>query len=318
MTQEAYVHQDGADVLDFTPVAAVSAGQIIQLPDGRAGIVNTDLAASQKGSVRVSGIVTVTKTAGIVILDGGRVAWDYSANAAHFKTVNDRDLFIGAAFGDAASADTTMKVLLNVEPRYLIDMARDPATTVTVGTAAAEGFGRPKRIGGTTKFLLTATNEAQKVDIISNQAFAVGANAIVEARFNVISDGAGAAVDASIGVANATHATDADAITESLFVHLDANDANINIESDDGTTEVGATDSTVDYAEGTPVEVWFDMRDEADIQVYINGVNVLPATAFKLNAATGPLKLLTHIEKTASTDTYELDIDWLRARISGE
>ena len=315
---EGIVHQSGDDVRDYFAVAAVTGGQVVQLADGLGGVVLTDLAAGQKGSVIVRGIVTLPKTTGISLLDGGRAAWDYSANAVHFKTVNDKDFFLGSVYGDAAAADTTVKINLNAHPVYLLDLRRDPATTATVGTAAAEGFGRPKPVGGSTKFLITATNEAQKVDLMSNQAFAVTANAIVEGRINVVSDGAGTVVDVSIGIANGTHATDADQITESLFVHLDANNANINLESDDGTTEVNATDSTVDYTEGTPFEVWFDLRDESDIQIYIDGVLMLPSTVFKLNAATGPLKLLAHVEKTAATDTYELDIDWLRARIANE
>jgi predicted RecA/RadA family phage recombinase len=303
-------------MLDYTPDAAASGGEVVQLRDGRAGVITTDRAASQKGAAKTEGLFRVAKTTGIVILDGGRVYWDHSANKAHFKTANDRDFFLGTAVGDAASADEWLTVNLNVKPEYLLDAMTSPCTTAITGTAAAEGFGRPKRVGGSTKFLLTATNEAQKVDLLSNQAFAVGANAIVEAIINVVSDGSGSAVDASIGVANGTHATDADTIAESLFVHLDANNANINLESDDGTTEVAATDSTIDYTEGTPFEVWFDLRDPSDIQVYIDGVLALGSTVFKLNAATGPLKLLVHVEKTSSTDTYELDIERLSARIA--
>jgi hypothetical protein len=40
--------------------------------------------------------------------------------------------------------------------------------------------------------------------------------------------------------------------------------------------------------------------------VYINGVNALPASVFKLNAATGPMKPVAHLEKTAATDVYNI------------
>ncbi len=310
------VYKQAGNTIDYTPESAVSAGQVLQLPDGRAAVASQDIAAGELGAVQVTGIVEIAKTTGIVLLPGGKAFWDHSANKAHFKTANDRDFYAGVVQVQAASADTSVRVALNVQPVYLLDIARDPCTTAITGTAAAEGFGRPKRVGGSHKFLITATNEAQKVDLLSNQGFAPSANAIVEARINVVSDGSGSAVDVSVGVANATHGTDADSITESCFVHLDANNANINLESDDGTTEVAATDSTIDYTEGTPFEVWIDMRDPSDIQIYIDGVLALGSTVFKLNAATGPLKLLVHVEKTSSTDTYELDIDWLRARIS--
>jgi hypothetical protein len=152
--------------------------------------------------------------------------------------------------------------------------------------------------------------------MLSQFGFARTANAIVELIFNVDSDGAGTVVDVSMGLANATNATDADLITESLFVHLDANNVNINLESDDGTNEVAATDTTLDYTEDTPVEVWFDLRDEADIQVYVNGALALGSSTFRLDNATGPLKLLLHIEKTASTDAYVLDVNRFHARIA--
>jgi hypothetical protein len=58
------------------------------------------------------------------------------------------------------------------------------------------------------------------------------------------------------------------------------------------------------------------MRNPADVQIYIDGVLVLGATVFNVNAATGPLFLLVHVEKTSSTDTYKLAVDWLRARFS--
>lgn len=313
---DAHVFQADDCVVDYTPAVALTGGQVIQLADGRAAVATRDIAANVKGAVAVEGTFKIAKTSGIVLLDGGRVFWDHSANAAHFKTVNDRDFYLGTVVGDAASADVWVTVDLNKQQRPLLDILASPATTAIVGTAAAEGFGRPKRVGGSTKFLITATNEAQKVDLLSNQGFVPAANAIVEAIVNVVNDGSGSVVDVSVGIANGTNATDADSIGESVFVHLDANNVNINIESDDGTTDVAATDTTIDYTEGTPFEVWFDTRNPDDIQVYIDGVNVLPNSVFKLTAATGPLKLLVHVEKTTSTDTYELDIERLVARIA--
>lgn len=315
------IYRQPGHSLDYTPVVAVAAGQLLQLPDGRAAVAPVAIAAGELGAVQVCGVADVAKQTGITLLPGGKTFWDHSANVATFRTVNDRDFYAGVVLVEAAAAATTVRIALNVLPCYLIDLARDPATTATTGTAAAEGFGRPKRIGGTTKFLLTATNEAQKVDLLSNQAFAVNANGIVEARINVVSDGAGTAVDVSVGIANATHATDADAIAEHLLVHLDANAADIKVQSKDGTTTVAATDTTLDYVEGTAYEVWIDTRDPADVKVYVNGVRVLDgttgaATTLRLDGATGPVKLLVHVEKTSSTDAYELDIDWLRVRTS--
>lgn len=303
----------------ITLAAAANAGELRQGPDGRAYYLKRPSGAAS-GDANVyytdNGQVTVTKTTGIVILDGGRVYWDRSARAAHYKQVDDQDFYIGVAVGDAASADATMTVKLNVEQSRKVCLARDPFTTTIVGTQALGGLALNRR-GGAHNFKLDSTNEAQKLDALSKDGFGIAANMIVEGAFNVISDGAGTVVDVSIGVANASHATDASAATRRMYVHLDANSVNINAESSDGTTTVAIADTTIDYTEGVGnanrVEFWMDFRTPGDVQLYINGSLVLASTVFAMTLAT-TLYLLCHIEKTASADTYEIDLDWLYVR----
>lgn len=301
----------------LTAAAAVGIGEVRQLGDGRAAIFDKTIAGDINTSLtfKTEGVYALPKVAGVILLDGGRAYWDYSANNVTYKPVNDRDFYVGTVQGDCGSGDTICLINLNAQQSNIIDFLRDAFDTVLTGTQALGGFGEWKVRGGARKCNITATNEAQKADMLSQFGFARTANAIVELIFNVVSDGAGTVVDVSMGIANATHATDADTIAESCFIHLDANNTNINAESDDGSTEVAATDTTLDYTEGTPVEVWFDLRNEADIQIYVNAALVLGATVFKLDAATGPLKLLLHVEKSASTDAYELDINRFCARL---
>ena len=108
-------------------------------------------------------------------------------------------------------------------------------------------------------------------------------------------------------MANGTSTTDADAVTEHVLFHVDGGALDILAQSKDGTTTVTATDTTIDITAGSAVanrfEFWIDARDPADIQLYINGVNVLPASVFKLDAGTGPIGLLAHLEKTSGTAT---------------
>lgn len=317
MSEARSIRDFGTERVQFD--ASVAAYEVRQTPSGKAGVYDRSVGASSGdyGDLTTAGTYTLAKTTSMVLLKGCRVYWDHSANACSYKKVNDRDFYVGRAAEDATSSAPTCAVLLNEDPPYDLDLLRDPYTTAPVGTQALGGFLPPARCGGALHFLLTSTNEAQKVDALSVDGFATGANAIVEAQFRVVSDGAGTVVDANIGIANATHATDADSITESVFCHLDANNTNINFESDDGTVEVAATDSTTDYTEGSTVAVretiWFDMRNAADVQIYRNGVLMLDSTTFNVSVATGPWRLLVHVEKTSSTDTYELAIDALRA-----
>ena len=306
------------DQTRITAAGAIGAGELIQLANGQAGYYDSGTAASSGDGIvfRTRDNVTLAKATGVKLLDGGRAYWDHSANNITFKPVNDRDFYAGTIVGDSESGDSVCTVNLNAQQENIIDLTRDAWDTVLTGTQAVGGFGEWKLRGGARKTNITATNEAQKTDLLSQRGFSKDANAIIEFIFNVIDDGAGTVVDVSMGVANATHATDADSITESIFIHLNANDVNIYAESDDGSTEVAATDTTVDYTASTPVEVWMDMRNPADVQIYLDGVLVLGASTFNVNAATGPFKGLIHVEKTSSTDAYELDINRFVARLA--
>jgi hypothetical protein len=303
-----------------TADAAVSAREVWQLADGRAAVYaeNATGASGDRADFWTADHYTMPKASGFVALSGNPAYWDHSANNVTYRKANDRDFLVGTFVGDWGSGDASCVVNLNNEPRYDIDLVRDAFLSVLAGTPAAGGFGYPVRLGGSLVFELTATAEAQKVDALSVDGFATGANAIVTGAFRVLSDGAGSAPDVSLGVANGTHATDADSITESLFVHLNGNDVNVYAESDDGTTEVAATDTTVDYTEGgakaQQVEFWMDMRNPADVQVYVNGSLVLGSTVFDVDAAVGPWFLLAHVEKTSAADVYKIAVDWLRVR----
>ncbi len=302
--------------------ATLDAFQVIQTPSGMAGFHDSPTAAASGSYVEVKtrGSAKLAKTTSMVLLAGGRAYWDHSANAVSYRKNADRDFYVGRVAIDATSAETTVEVLLNEDPRYDRDIVRDGYISVLVGTSAVSGFGYPVNLGGALVFELTATSEAQKVDALGVDGFATGANAIIEGAFRVISDGAGTVVDVSMGIANGTDASNADTITESIFIHLDANNTTINAESDDGTTEVAATNTTTTYAEGSALasrkEFWLDMRNPADVQVYVEGVLVLDATTFNVNAAVGPWFLLVHVEKSSAADTYKLAVDWLRARFS--
>ena len=166
---------------------------------------------------------------------------------------------------------------------------------------------------------LGSANEAQKVDILSADGFDTASNAIIEMVFRVSTDST-SAVDFNLGVASGTHQSDADSIAEYMFVHLDGDSTNIYVQSEDGTTTVAAADTTSDYTESEAitarVEVWFDLRDPADVQVYVDGVQKLPGSVFDLSAAAGPLYLLAHLEKTAATAQYMVFVDSLRARFA--
>lgn len=292
--------------VDYTPTTAVTAGEVRQLPDGRAGFAPTAIAAAVKGALTVDGIVEVAKTTSMVMLKGSRVFWDASTNKAHLlQLTNTTDFYIGIVQETAASNATTVNVALNADPRYTISLG-DGFWSVPVSTAA-NNFAVIGHAEGVS-LVLDATSEAQKVDALSILGIPVGTPCLVEALVCLNANGSGAAVDFNVGLATATHATDATSIATRMFIQIDGGAAHINAQSDDGTTDTGIVDTTIDAADGTPFLAQWDLTTAADIQLYINGVNVLPATVFTLAAATGPLELLAHLEKTSDAATANITV----------
>lgn len=311
MALEAMARFTG-DTLDYKPTVKMLAGEMRQLPDGRACYAEHEIAAGVLGSVKVSGVVRLAKTADIAFLNGGRAYWDVSAGTATYKRdYGTADFYAGLVVEDVAGTEGYVHVDLNRMPVYTIDLLRDIFDTVVVLTA-----GTPSLLSrGGYEINFSATAEAQKVDMLSRDNLAVDVPVIAEFIFTMIDDGDAAAIDFNIGMANATHASDADAITESIFLHTDGDNTQVNLESDDGTTEVAATDSTVDYVLGTPVEFWIDKRTEDDAILYVNGVRRLSGSAFDVKAATGPWKLLVHAEKSVDDTPFRCFINHAAARV---
>lgn len=308
-----------------TAVAAIASGEVQQMHNGRAAVyVGLNAAASgDRVGWTEEGRFTLTKATGLVMQKGQEVWWDHSADNVILYPASDKDFCLGSLEEDATSAATTCVVNLNVRPSYKIDSGRGGVSDEFLGAIVKTVVGsttvevphieyRP----GSWAFIFGATAEAQKIALISQQGFALASNWIAEGGFDVIDDGDAAAIDFNIGVANADHASDADAITESCFFHLDGNDLNLFAESDDGTTEVAATDTTTNIVLGTPVHWVLDGRDPSNVKFYVNGVEQLAATANLGNiaAAAGPLKLLAHLEKTADDTTADYRILYLRVR----
>lgn len=314
------------DDFRLVAAAALSGGELIQLPDGRAAY-RKGLKASAAGDLVSLDPSTrplrLTKATGFEALAGGRAYWDHSANAVSYKKVNDRDFYIGRFAEDAGSADTECLVTQGIDPAYDIDLINGGAALqVATGTVAAGGFGIQPRHGSAMALLLTATNEAQCIDALSVDRFDKASNFIAEYIVRIAANGSNNTVDLSLGVANSTSTTDADAIAESAFFHIDGGSTDILVESDDGTTEVAATDSTIDFTAGSAVanriEFWIDGRDPSNLRYFINGSEVNAATANLGNiaAATGPLGLLIHLEKSSGTATAgPVYIDAARVRL---
>jgi len=304
---ESLIGQAG-DVVDWTADAAYVQGDIVQLNNGEAGQVTSDVSSGAIVGVRRKCIFnSVTKTASQVWIKGAPIWWDHSANAATCVEPigsSDRDFYIGTATADALSAATTGSVLANETPKYIIDSSRDNGKTVIVKTVVGSTTLEVPQVynrGGMLFMQFGTTAEAQKVDWLSDRGFAVGSNFVAEFLVELVTAADNAAVDINFGVASGTHATDFESVAEFCAFQMNGANLNINAHSDDGTTDVTITDTTLDWAAGTPVNLTLDGRDSTNVKYYVNGVEVLAATSNlgKLTAASGPLYAIIHAEKTS-------------------
>lgn len=302
---EAVTHQQG-DIISFTSVAAVSAGEVLQVPDGRAGVAIAATGAGLLASCQITGIFKMEKTTNEIYVPGQRLYWDASASkVTAIPPVTAADYFVGCAANDAAAADSTAEVAINQDWEGSIDQRKATFAVVPVLTA---GDPRTYQVGAGLRFTIDATNEAQKIDALSHKAVALDSDWIFLAEV-VIDAAAGSATDITIGMADGTHATDFQSVASFCTIHIDGGSANILVQSDDGTTDVAPIDSTIDWTAAVPFALAIDGRDPADIKLYINGIReTASSTTLAIAAAASGLKACVHIEKTSSTDAATVTV----------
>lgn len=305
-------------VVDYTAVAAIVAGDVIKLPDGRAAVVPTAVDAARLAGACVEGIFRLAKSTSIAFLKGGDVYWDVSASKANFRAdTGTPDFYVGVALEDAAAAATTILVALNVRTRHNIDMERGEEM-VAVSTGASTCALLP---GGAAKNNLIATNEAEALVVAAVKGFPISAKAIVEFRARLVS-ATGANEDFEWGVIDVLPTTLATVESSNAFAsfHNDGDDLVIDTESDDGTTDRPILSTGISHVAADYSEYWIDMRDDANILFYIDGVLVDTSAAKRILTA----KLTTVVYpffaafKLSSTDVSESRLSRLRARYATE
>lgn len=317
IAEAEYLHPHGELHVQATSRTTLTSGEIIRTPDGRAGYVDglASRASGDAATLKTSGVAKVKKSTSVCFLPGQEVWWDITNNQATYKIAGDFLVGICVDGTMVSAATTQVMVDLNVKGTYDIELGKTPflhTTTKTAGSPTVDFMGAHS---GILELNLDATNEAQCVDALSDQSIAVNGDFVVEAVVNVIA-ASNANADFVIGLANASHASNPDTIAESVLFSINGNSLNINAESDDGTTEVAATDTTKDYALGTEFFVQIYGRDHTDIQMFVNGVNVLTGSTFTIADATGPMKLLALFEKSGGADADEVNVRDFRGWVS--
>ncbi len=317
MTAQAILKSD-ADSESIVAAATIASGEVIQLADGRAGVYE-GLNAAASGdtiNVRTKGRFTCLKTAGINLLKGGRAFWDRSANKVNYKPASG-DFFMGTVFADALAAASNVVIDLNVKPNYAIEFDGNADGDCLMAQESTGGLGVVEAtLAQPTTLAFNSTSEVAQAALYPSEAknhTPIADLGIYEFDLAIYDIGA-AALDINIGIANGSHGTDFESVTEFAGFHLDGNVLTILAQSRDGTTTVSVVTTTVDAVDDAFFELWIDARDPTDVQLYIDGVNVLAASVFKLNAATGPMYPIVHLEKTIDAATADVRVKRITAR----
>lgn len=302
---EANYYRDGKSVT-FTTVAAVAAGEVLQVPDGRAGVAINTALAGELVTCQIEEVHKMAKTANQIYVPGQRLYWDASeSKVTAVPPVTAADFFVGCCFYDAAAADTEVQVDLNKDWEGSIDQRTATFASVPVLTS---GDPRAYQVGAGLRFTIDATSEAQKIDALSHKAVALASDWIFLAEV-VVDAAAGSATDITIGMADGTDATDFQSVASFCTIHIDGGSANILVQSDDGSTDVAPIDSNIDWSAGVPFALAIDGRDTSDIKIYINGVQeTATSTTLAIAAAASGLKACVHIEKTTGTNVATVQV----------
>lgn len=309
MAIEAITHHGSGEVKAITS-SALSNGQVVQMPDGRAAAYVGLKAAEANDYVTLacSGVRTVLKAADVAILAGQEVWWSISGNAGTYRLAGS--FYAGVAVADAAASASTVKIDLNVLPAYSTQLNAGGEFT----TEATLGLGVTDLFGGGGMLSFDAVAEAAQAAIVSDRTFDVDDGLIYEAEIAVFDIGDDAALDIDFGLVSASHTTDLEAVTALATIHLDGNDLTAKTMSDDGVTDVTADDSGVDLVDNTWAFIQVDARDKADVKFYLNGVQLNAAATFVLTAYTSTLKAIAIIEKTSNDTVADVRVRRMTVR----
>lgn len=100
------------DVLDYTATSAVARGDAVVIGSNIVGIALDDIAANATGPVAIRGVFLVTK-ASDGISQGAKLYWDATSGNFTTSSASGANPFAGYAWSAAASADTTVEILLH-------------------------------------------------------------------------------------------------------------------------------------------------------------------------------------------------------------
>jgi hypothetical protein len=195
------------------------------------------------------------------------------------------------AFYDGTTYETT----LPMAPRYLYDDFEGETLNTDIWLANDAGAATQTVADGTAILYLDATDEVQEADIGAagnSLDWDISKGLIIEFRATQSVALAGQA-EAHLGVLGESIVDDqqissADDVAEHAVFSMDGS-LNILINTDDGTNQTTAYDTTVDAVVGTYNIFRIDFTNIEDVRFYIDGADVTPAAGVDMSDIGSPL-----------------------------
>jgi len=112
MATAVFRHQGAA--IDYTPVAAVAAGDVV-VQGELVGVAKIDIAANTLGALAVEGVFDFPKSTagGSALTTGADVFWDAAASEATSNAAAGANKKIGRVVRDAADADLLVRIRMS-------------------------------------------------------------------------------------------------------------------------------------------------------------------------------------------------------------
>lgn len=107
------------DAIDYTPSAAVTAGDIVVQND-MIGVAKTDIAASEKGALALTGVYSFPKATNVAYTVGTDLFWDEAEATVNSDSESGANLWIGKCVKAAAQSDSTVYVRLGYAPDFAV------------------------------------------------------------------------------------------------------------------------------------------------------------------------------------------------------
>lgn len=171
---------------------------------------------------------------------------------------------------------------------------------------------------GALSLAFDATAEVAQASIETPVCMSITKGISFEMVLNLEDIGDNAALDIDWGLGNVLDATtranmDDGTLTQHVRFHMNGASANILAESDDGTTDVAAADTTIDNVVTAGSRKRFNIiaRPDLSCELWIDEVQVLTSTSFLL--ASGLFAAFFNMEKTSNDTTAEGVISYARA-----